>query len=390
MKEKAEGHTKRSWTELQTRMWKAIPKKVQKTTPRQNSGWWTTECYNRRKVMMSLLKEARIDKYKWPQYKVAKRSYKDQVKMAKIEHAEKETEKLREINNIGDAWRYINENRNKASQTQLPNNAELAEHFMKLLEGEPITEHGEEEQSESWLKDHTEQEVEVDSEEFERHIKELKEHKAVGPDQLKAELLKLADPETRESIRGVINDSINGRDIPKEWNTARLHPVHKKGDLAVASNYRGIAIVNSAYKLYANILRARLAEFVEEKKLLPDTQSGYREGRSAIDNIYIINHVVGTTLAKNEQLFCAFIDYTAAFDTVDRERLYRKLEKIGIPPYLIRAIKNIYKDTRTRVGETTFRQTSPRMPIKPPSFCAIHRGLRRDFRRAADWRGGSK
>lgn len=55
----------------------------------------------------------------------------------------------------------------------------------------------------------------------------------------------------RENIRLVIERCLCGDDIPEEWRYARIHPLYKKGDPKLAKNYRGIAIVNVIYKLYA-------------------------------------------------------------------------------------------------------------------------------------------
>lgn len=92
-----------------------------------------------------------------------------------------------------------------------------------------------------------------------------------------------ADQETKDAIRGFMNRCLLGENVPNEWREARIHTVHKKGDPKVASNYRGIAIMQCK-KLYANILSASLQRYVNANNLLPDTQNDFRPKRSAIDN----------------------------------------------------------------------------------------------------------
>ena len=60
----------------------------------------------------------------------------------------------------------------------------------------------------------------------------------------------------------------------------------------MTSNYRGITLLSTAYKLYTEVIRRRLEKQVEEKGLLPEGQAGFRIGRITIDNIYILNHIV--------------------------------------------------------------------------------------------------
>ena len=39
-------------------------------------------------------------------------------------------------------------------------------------------------------------------------------------------------------------------EIPEEWRTAVVIPVHKKGDRHNPDNYRGISLLNIGYKIY--------------------------------------------------------------------------------------------------------------------------------------------
>lgn len=69
-------------------------------------------------------------------------------------------------------------------------------------------------------------------------------------------------------------------------------PLHKRGDKEKLENYRGITLLCTAYKIYAEILRKRLEKEIELKGMLPEGQAGFRKGRSTIDNIFILNHLI--------------------------------------------------------------------------------------------------
>lgn len=113
---------------------------------------------------------------------------------------------------------------------------------------------------------------------------------------------------------------LKGEKLPNKWREAIIFALLKKGDLTVASNYRGIAIVNSGYKLYASILHSRLERFVEEHNLLQDGQNGFRKGRSTTDNIFILNHCLKSTLDEGKHLYTCFVVFNAAFDTINRKK----------------------------------------------------------------------
>lgn len=62
-----------------------------------------------------------------------------------------------------------------------------------------------------------------------------------------------------------------------EWRTSITVPLYKRDQEKVA-NYRRISLLCLAYKVYAEILRKRQERKVEEKGLLPKSQTGFRRG----------------------------------------------------------------------------------------------------------------
>lgn len=62
---------------------------------------------------------------------------------------------------------------------------------------------------------------------------------------------------------------------------------------------------------------------VEIKEMLPESQSGFRRGRSTMDNIFILNHLIQKKKKKGEKekIYMMFADLKAAFDKIDREIL---------------------------------------------------------------------
>ena len=64
-------------------------------------------------------------------------------------------------------------------------------------------------------------------------------------------------------------------DIPEEWRTAIVIPIHKKGDRNNPDNYRGISLLNTGYKIYSKIIAKRLAVIADV--LLLEEQNGFRK-----------------------------------------------------------------------------------------------------------------
>lgn len=91
-------------------------------------------------------------------------------------------------------------------------------------------------------------------------------------------------------------------------------------------NYRGVTLIDTAYKIYASVLNKRMKKQVEGK--FEEEQFGFRTGKSTVDAIYIMNHAINRSVMKEKgKLFAFFATLKAAFDKVDRIKLGEMLKK---------------------------------------------------------------
>lgn len=112
--------------------------------------------------------------------------------------------------------------------------------------------------------------------------------------------------------------------LPTDWKKSIIVPLYKRGDQEKVENYRGISLLCSAYKLYTEIIRNRLENEMKEKEMLPESQTGFKKGRSTLDNIFVLNHIIQREKKQGKEggkVYALFIDLKAAFDKVDREKL---------------------------------------------------------------------
>ena len=77
----------------------------------------------------------------------------------------------------------------------------------------------------------------------------------------------------------------------------------------------------------------RLLEHVVDL-VLPESQCGFRRGRSTIDMIFVARQLQEICREQHQNLYMAFVDLTKAFVTVNRD-LWNILRKSGCPPTFI-------------------------------------------------------
>jgi hypothetical protein len=76
----------------------------------------------------------------------------------------------------------------------------------------------------------------------------------------------------------------NNEELPDQWNESILLPIHKNGDKTDCSNFRGISLLSTSYKILSNILLSRLSPYIDE--IAGDHQCGFRCNRSTSDQIF--------------------------------------------------------------------------------------------------------
>ena len=88
------------------------------------------------------------------------------------------------------------------------------------------------------------------------------------------------------------------------------------------------------------ILQARLQQYMNH--VLPDVQAGFRKGRGTRDQITSICWIIEKAREFQKNIYFHFIDYAKAFDCVVHNKLWKILQRIGIPDHLTCLLRNLY------------------------------------------------
>ena len=126
-------------------------------------------------------------------------------------------------------------------------------------------------------------------------LRSMTNGKAMGPDELPAELLKLGLSDSSHEILLAFHDIIVAvwmtGEIPQEWKDATIKVLHKKKDRTECGNYRGLSLVAHAGKVLLKIVANRLGDFCAEAGILPEEQCGFRPQRSTTDTMFVVRRL---------------------------------------------------------------------------------------------------
>ena len=157
-----------------------------------------------------------------------------------------------------------------------------------------------------------------------------------------------ADVETSvEMLYPLFRDIWEKEEVPADWKEGYLIKLPKKGDLASCSNYRGITLLSIPGKTFNRVLLNRLKDAVDPH--LRDHQAGFRKNRSCTDQIATLRIILEQSVEWNSPLYVNFIDYEKAFDSVDRQSIWKLLRHYGVPEKVTNIIRNSYEGLTCRV-----------------------------------------
>ena len=100
----------------------------------------------------------------------------------------------------------------------------------------------------------------------------------------------------------------------------------KKGDKTLKENYRPASCLPAASKLLEMIVCDQMTTFVENEKILPQNQHGFRAKHSTMSAWADIQKTWTDSTDNKEITGILLWDLSAAFDTLDHDILCKKLE----------------------------------------------------------------
>ena len=138
-------------------------------------------------------------------------------------------------------------------------------------------------------------------------------------------------------------------DFPECWAEGLRSAIYKSGRYEVPENYRGITILPVIEKVFEIAVYKRISFANDAFCKVDQHNGGFIEGRRTSDNLFIINGLAQRQMLLNKHLILCFVDFSKAFDMVNRSVLFYKIMKCGWNGKVIGTLRSLYTKTKFRV-----------------------------------------
>lgn len=201
--------------------------------------------------------------------------------------------------------------------------------------------------------------IDITKEDVITAIKATKINSAPGPDGVPPILLHNCIDSIVDPLKMILKKSFDNSDIPEIWKEAFITPIFKnKGDKSDPSQYRPISLTSQIVKLLERIIRIYLIQYLEVNNAFPNSQHGFRPGRSTVSQLVEQYDNILNALVNKHNMDIIMLDYAKAFDTINHSILLQKLKNLGISGLVGKWIGNFLLNRNQQVGINGF-QSSP-------------------------------
>ena len=180
-------------------------------------------------------------------------------------------------------------------------------------------------------------------------VKKSKLNKSVGCDEIPNEALKNDCMIT--ILKHFFQLCFDIGKVPNDWKKSILKPIPKSADNdnKIPLNYRGISLLSCISKIFTAILNNRLTKFLDNNATLVEEQNGFRSNRSCQEHVFSLHSIIKRRQKESKKTLITYIDFSKAFDCVNRHQLFYKLLRAGIEGKMYYIIKSLYDNTETKV-----------------------------------------
>ena len=173
--------------------------------------------------------------------------------------------------------------------------------------------------------------------------------KAQGSDGIPLDFIKSLLPLILPYLTNIFNSSLSQDHFPIQWKSALVKPIPKKGNAQDQLTFRPISFLSVISKALEKLVHEQITAFLKQNKKLNDYQSGFRHGHSTTTALVKITDDMRRSMDKKEITTLVLLDFSKAFDSLDKDILAAKIHCMGFSPSVVKWITSYLSDRKQKV-----------------------------------------
>lgn len=192
---------------------------------------------------------------------------------------------------------------------------------------------------------------EINENEVKQTVKNTSNWKTPGPDSIHNFWLKRLSACHKHLARLYTTGLNNPQTFPEFLSEGVTYLLPKgKPTSENPAKYRPITCLCTTYKLLTSIIANKIYKHMENNNLLDEEQKGCRKNSKGCKEQLIIDSIItGHAKRKKKSLYCAYIDYQKAFDSVPHSWLIEVLTMFGINNTIVNFLGSTMAHWKTKL-----------------------------------------
>ena len=148
-----------------------------------------------------------------------------------------------------------------------------------------------------------------------------------------------------EPLKNIINLSFSKGIFPDKLKVAKVIPVFTADEPDLFTSCRPVSLLPNFSKFFEKVVHSGLVEFANSHDIFYQLQFGILKNHSTTLSLIYLVKKTAMSIDQNEITAGVFPDLSKAFDTLDHQILFHKLEHYGVCGLALQWIKSQFLES---------------------------------------------